>query len=688
LAFVTVLVAVGALVLSSCDWAQFRYGPKGTGFNPFESTLSASNVSGLQRRWSEWSAGFPLESPPVVAKGVVYASTSNGRLEAFDARTGTARWSYSKDSPNAGSPAVANGVVYDLSRTTLYAIDAVSGTKLWSTPGLGGGFTCWLVVAQGVVYAASEEGTLAVNATTGATLWKTYTVRADAAPAVANGVVYTTMAGQTGFAPSLLSALDATTGKLLWSVPTSYQCVASSPAVAKGVVYVVGLDSSFARMLFAFNATTGAKLWAARSSQNCELVGDSSPSPAVANGVVYVAGDAPGLVAFNATTGTKLWSAQDGGGLPVVANGVVYAGGEAFSAISGTRLWRNGGWSWAVVADGVVYATDTTSGSLVAYGLPLPGAALNVSPTFPSDFGTVVDGTSSFPMTFTVSNFGGSATTVVTDTLTGADPTQFHVTADTCAQRVLAGGASCTVDVVFAPTLPGVRTATLAVNAATGGSVDADLSGTGNPLTIDPGFNDYGTQLDGTSSAPATFTVTNHSATTISPTIVLPGSPFTATSDTCTGATLTAGAACTIAVVFTPPATNSYDTDYQATISATASPGLTVTAYLSGTGTPLTIAPPTNDYGTVPVGSGSPATFTITNVSTASLPTDLSPSVVTGSGFSITSDGCSGTVLAADARCTVVVTFTPSVTGTTYHGQLTVQAFLSEATATLVGTGG
>ena len=50
--------------------------------------------------------------------------------------------------------------------------------------------------------------------------------------------------------------------------------------------------------------------------------------------------------------------------------------------------------------------------------------------------------------------------------------------------------------------------------------------------------------------------------------------------------------------------------------------------------------------------------------------------------------GACGSV-APDASCTVVVTFAPSVAGTTYHGQLTliVPYFIADQ-ATLVGTGG
>jgi hypothetical protein len=129
-----------------------------------------------------------------------------------------------------------------------------------------------------------------------------------------------------------------------------------------------------------------------------------------------------------------------------------------------------------------------------------------------------------------------------------------------------------------------------------------------------------------------------------------------------------------------------------ATLSVNTTPGVAVSAGVSGTAQAVAIVPPTKDYGTVPLGSSSPATFTITNLSSAALPAPLATSV-SGSGFSITSDGCNGQTLALGASCTVVVTFAPTVTGTTYNGQLKVDVILAYGIhetltqATLVGTG-
>jgi outer membrane protein assembly factor BamB len=707
LALVTVLLAVGSLVVSSCDWAQLRYGSDGTGFNPFEKTIGASNVAGVQRRWSEASRVRAIESSPVVANGVVYASSFaggyDGRLDAFDAATGTVKWSYSKSSPNVvpggwvPSPAVANGVVYDMAGDgTLYAIDANSGTKRWSTT-TSFPYPSSLVVANGFVYVAADAGLFVFNATTGASLWSDdlgvggYT---SMVPAVANGVVYATPTGGA----YRLYAHDATTGKVLWSADRSDVGGGSSPAVANGVVYVSdhGAWIGDPGLLSAFNATTGAKLWSA--------VGGHA-SPAVANGVVYDSADDGTLSAFNAGTGARLWSTSTGAtaaSSPVVANGVVYVGDangnlDGFSVTNGAKLWSAstpasdpGASALPVVDNGVVYAAANDEyrqvGQLVAYGLPVPTAELTMSPTFAPDYGTVVDGTSTRPTTFTVTNFGSATSSTVTGALSGADSSQYHVTSDRCSGRALAGNASCTIEVAFRPTIPGVRTATLAVHAATGGSAAASLTGVGNALTITPAAKDYGTVLEGTRSPTTTFTVTNVSAMTVSPSVAsLAGTQFTATSDSCIGGGLVAAATCTVGVAFTPRSLGSTG----AILSVSSTPGATTTAFLYGTAPLVAIVPGSKDYGTVLVGSSSPATFTITNV-TAATSLTLFASAVSGTGFDIPSDGCNGTTLAVGASCTDVVTFTPTGSGATYAGELAVNldGIGPINQATLVGKGG
>jgi outer membrane protein assembly factor BamB len=91
------------------------------------------------------------------------------------------------------SPAVANGVVYisPAYDNNLYALNAKTGTKLWSY--MTGNFVYSSpAVANGVVYVGSDsDAVYALNAKTGAPLWR-YLTRSevDSLPAVANGIVY------------------------------------------------------------------------------------------------------------------------------------------------------------------------------------------------------------------------------------------------------------------------------------------------------------------------------------------------------------------------------------------------------------------------------------------------------------------------------------------------------------------
>ncbi|MGZ6617629.1 MAG: choice-of-anchor D domain-containing protein, partial [Solirubrobacteraceae bacterium] len=102
--------------------------------------------------------------------------------------------------------------------------------------------------------------------------------------------------------------------------------------------------------------------------------------------------------------------------------------------------------------------------------------ALALGPT-QRDFGTVTIGTSGSPMTFTVSNTGGTATTISGATVTGADAPQYPRTGDHCSGQALAPGATCTVQVVFRPTSTGVHNRASLQVSSDAGTVSATLTG-------------------------------------------------------------------------------------------------------------------------------------------------------------------------------------------------------------------
>jgi outer membrane protein assembly factor BamB len=340
---------------SPADWTQFLRANMQR-WNPYETVLGVGNVGNLQVKWKNPIGTWlnPFLSSPAVVNGVVYVGSSADRnVYALNASSGTKLWSFTTGDLVLSSPSVVNGVVYVGSGDdNVYALNASTGAKLWNYTTGGSVFSSPSVV-NGMVYVGSYDNNVyALNAGTGAKLWSFTTGGlVKSSPAVANGVVY------VGSFDGNLYALNASTGAKLWSYPTgSY--VASSPAVANGVAYVGSGDSN----LYALNASTGAKLWSYPTGSYV-----LSNSPAVANGVVFVTGFVSGIMyALNASTGAKLWSYNIGGqsfSAPAVANGVVYIGGGdanlyALNASNGAKLWSYStetASSSPTIVDGVVY---------------------------------------------------------------------------------------------------------------------------------------------------------------------------------------------------------------------------------------------------------------------------------------------------------------------------------------------
>ena len=314
-------------------------------------------------------------------------------------------------------------------------------------------------------------------------------------------------------------------------------------------------------------------------------------------------------------------------------------------------------------------------------------AKLQLSPAKQS-FGSAVVGTTGAPISFTVSNTGTASTGPLSFNVTGTNGGEFHAASGAtngCVSgtTALAPGASCKVDVRFAPTPPsGKKAATL--NVADGpstGAVKAALSGTATApatLTLNPSSHDFGQAPGGGGSLAGTFTLTNNGSAPSSPVSFEIGgtnqSEFNASSVSPNGCasgttTLAVGASCTIDTYFSPTdlgpggaygprsATLQVSTNnpYEGAPTATLSGESTEPDYVS-------VSPATYDFGTVTPGETSTATFTVTNVgthTTASLHTDTQ---ATEFEIPIESNFCAvgaGTLDVGDS-CTFDVTFAPT----------------------------
>jgi len=101
---------------------------------------------------------------------------------------------------------------------------------------------------------------------------------------------------------------------------------------------------------------------------------------------------------------------------------------------------------------------------------PTPGGA---------DGGSVVVGAQSEPMAFGVFNIAFNHTDVASITLEGENPADFKVVTDTCTGQSLDASAGCVVQVVFAPTGSGRRTARVVATTDKGAYTTMLVSGDG-----------------------------------------------------------------------------------------------------------------------------------------------------------------------------------------------------------------
>jgi hypothetical protein len=204
--------------------------------------------------------------------------------------------------------------------------------------------------------------------------------------------------------------------------------------------------------------------------------------------------------------------------------------------------------------------------------VPLAGAALPASDSSLSpsavDFGTVQIGGSTGPTTVTLTNSGAGTLSFWRFGIASSsvNPTDFSVVAGgTCAvSMTLGSGESCTVLVRFKPTATGLRTGLLSFwDNTPAGRHDAALSGTASAASessASPAAVDFGSLAVGAPSAPATVTITNSGAGSLSfwrigiATSSVNPTDFTVVAGgTCALATtLASGESCTVLVRFTP----------------------------------------------------------------------------------------------------------------------------------------
>jgi hypothetical protein len=281
----------------------------------------------------------------------------------------------------------------------------------------------------------------------------------------------------------------------------------------------------------------------------------------------------------NGPSGTPVGSIVDGdvAEFPITQNGCIGPLGPGGSCKIEVRMEARTG--TIKRASLLVSATPGGSASASFIGSASP---VIIAPQVKA-FGPVAVGALAERNTFTVTNPAGSPATTTALRATIARSTAFAITGDTCSNVSLASGASCTVEVAFAPTTSGSFAGWLVVNGFAGEGGAASLSGSAVQvlLSVDRPTVDSGLVVIG-QSADSTVTFTNRGAMptgSLVPALSGDVHDWVITSTTCLTA-LAPGGTCRVTMRFAPTSLG----QKAATLTVAGNPGEMASVQLSGTG--------------------------------------------------------------------------------------------------------
>ena len=256
------------------DWHTFMHDVGFSGVSPDKSIMPP-----LELLW-KFKTGGPLHASPVIANGILYIGSTDGKLYALDAKQWGIRWVFDAgDAIRYSATVVGNRVYFSARNNKVYALDAKTGEKLWEFKSKS-----WM----------------------------------DAPPIVSDNKVY------VGAFPSKIYLLNARTGTL--------------EAMRERTVHIQGIEYGCAKGVFRpIFPEHNADLWRGQTN-------GSESYPVTANGAVYIGARNGKLHAFDAVSKSETWTYQLGSfvdAAPAISDGILYAASGDGSVYAFTNATEN-----------------------------------------------------------------------------------------------------------------------------------------------------------------------------------------------------------------------------------------------------------------------------------------------------------------------------------------------------------
>lgn len=243
---------------------------------------------------------------PVYRNGIVYTATSDGHIEALNAKSGEGIWQNMLPSGAASGPYVGSAhIAIGGTDASVFLISKKNGDVLWHEP-VANTVLAPPVIEKGRVIAKTIDGHVyAFDESTGQLLWTYHhqtpnlVLRAQSTPVVVNNMVI------VGFADGRLDGLSLDNGSVLWQRSIAYAQGSSdvdrmvdidaTPIVRNDTIYAV----TYQGYIVALSLNTGQFLWQHTLSSYRNMV--------LGRRYLYVTDTNSALWAFNPRTGTVVW---------------------------------------------------------------------------------------------------------------------------------------------------------------------------------------------------------------------------------------------------------------------------------------------------------------------------------------------------------------------------------------------
>lgn len=240
------------------DWHTFMHDLGFSGMSPDRSLAPP-----LELLW-KFKTGGPLYASPVIANGILYIGSTDGKLYALDAKQWGIKWVFDAgDAIRYSATVLGDRVYFNARNNKVYALDTKTGEKLWEFKSKN-----WM----------------------------------DAPPVVAANKVY------IGVFPSKIHVLNARTGTV--------------ESVRERIIHINGIEYGCAKGVFRpVFPEHNAKMWRDQTA-------GSESYPVIANDVVYIGARDGHLHAFDTSSKTQIWVHQLGGfveAAPAISDGILYA---------------------------------------------------------------------------------------------------------------------------------------------------------------------------------------------------------------------------------------------------------------------------------------------------------------------------------------------------------------------------